>query len=206
MYIPASFAETDPAALHHLMQRHSFATLVSQGEGEPFASHLPLLIEHFPAPHGRLLGHMARANPQWRSADGQRVLAIFHGPHAYVSPTWYEAANVVPTWNYAVVHAYGRLRLVGPERLREIVRRTVDRYESGRPAPWSMDAPDPAFVEKLLESIVGFEIDVDRLEGKWKLSQNHSAERREKVIHALQNAGDDEAQLVAGMMQQSLRG
>ena len=164
MYVPASFAVTEPAVLHEFMERHSFATLVSHDGTEPFASHVPLLLDRDTGPKCRLIGHVARANPQWKHAGGQRVLAIFSGPHAYVSPTWYAAQNVVPTWNYVAVHAYGVLRLIDArERLREIVRRTVAVYEANMPQPWSVDMPEAAFIDKLLESIVGFVIDVDRI-------------------------------------------
>lgn len=123
MYIPAAFAEANLTTLHDFIERHSFGQLVSQVEGLPFASHLPFLLDRASGPHGALVGHMARANPQWREANGQTALAIFSGPHAYVSPTWYEAEQVVPTWNYTAVHAYGRLKVVEAEdALLEIVQ------------------------------------------------------------------------------------
>lgn len=206
MYIPAAFQETDPSTLRALMERYSFATLVSQSGEGPLASHLPLLLESDPEPFGRLIGHMARPNPQWQSGAGQRVLVIFQGPHAYVSPTWYEAQNVVPTWNYAAVHAYGVLRLVEDRnRLRDIVRRMVDRYEASQVTPWSMQSPEPDFIEKMLGGIVGFEIDIERLEGKWKLSQNHPRERQEKVIHGLISTGNDDSVQLAAWMRENDR-
>jgi transcriptional regulator len=205
LYVPPSFAETDPETLRRFVAEHSFATLVSVDGDEPFASHLPLLWDREPQPHGRLVGHMARANPQWRHTDGRRVLAVFHGPHAYVSPTWYEAVNVVPTWNYAAVHLTGVLRIdEDRDRLRELVRRTVQHYEAPLPQPWFPDSPDPEFAEKLLDAIVGFTVEVDRVEGKWKLSQNHAAERRRKVVAALQATGDPRSQTVAAMMAATL--
>jgi transcriptional regulator len=201
MYVPASFAVTDRAVLHQFMEAHSFATLVSHDGTDPFASHVPLLLDRDAGPHGRLIGHIARANPQWKHAGGQRVLAIFSGPHAYVSPTWYEAQNVVPTWNYVAVHAYGALRLIDDrERLREIVRRTVAVYEANMPRPWSVKMPEAVFIDKLLDAIVGFEIDVDRIEGKWKLNQNHDAERRRKVVEALRAQGSADGLQIAGLM------
>ncbi|MFM9962214.1 MAG: FMN-binding negative transcriptional regulator, partial [Planctomycetaceae bacterium] len=133
MYIPPSFLETDRTKLHEFMEQHSFATLISSHEDEPVASHLPLLLDRDAGPHGRLMGHMARANSHWQTAGNQRALAIYHGPHAYVSPGWIAAQNVVPTWNYVTVHAYGTLRLIEDrDRLREILQRTVSRYESNR--------------------------------------------------------------------------
>src|SRR5204862_6723933 len=134
---------------------------------------------------GRLVGHMARANPQWREAAGQTALAVFSGPHAYVSPSWYEAGQVVPTWNYAAVHAYGCVRVIEDEgALLDIVRRSVEVYERNMPRPWSF-AGSETYVERRLAHIVGFRIEVESIEGKWKLNQNHPAERRKKVIRAL---------------------
>ena len=183
------------------MQQHSFATLVSQGESDLIASHLPLLLDREAGEFGRLSGHMAKPNTHWQSADGERVLIIYHGPHAYISPTWYESQNSVPTWNYVTVHAYGVLKTItDPDRLFEVIRATVDLYESHMPQPWSMLSPDSSFIEKLMGGIVGFEIQIERLEGKWKLSQNHPAERREKVIRSLLAAGDYESTQVADLM------
>jgi transcriptional regulator len=207
MYTPSAFQESDPNRLFDFIEQHSFATLVSPEAAEPLASHLPLLIDRSVAPHGRLIGHMARANSQWRTADSRRVLAVFHGPHAYVSHTWYEEENAVPTWNYAAVHAYGVLRRVEDrDRLRAIVARTVDTYESSLPNPWRLDSQDAGFIDGLLAAIVGFEIDVDRLEGKWKLNQNQNAQRRERVAAVLERspqAGDRE---VAELMRQRQAG
>jgi transcriptional regulator len=191
--------------LHRFIEQHSFATLITVPRGEPFASHLPLLIEPDHAPHGRLVGHMARANPQWRDADGTPALAIFHGPHAYISPAWYEAQNVVPTWNYVAVHVRGTLRVVADRsQLYSIVERTVETYERGRKQAWSIDDPDAAFIDGLLNAIVGFTIDIEHIEGKWKLSQNHDAARRERVVQALRAEGGEDRLNIAAMMEQSL--
>src|SRR5947209_4161347 len=140
MYIPTAFAEQDRARLHAFVEAYSFGLLVSTHGGEPFATHLPLLLERDAGPHGTLVGHMARANPHWRELDGRAVLAVFSGPHAYVSPAWYEAEHVVPTWNYVAVHAYGTCRLVDdPAALAGILTATVAAYERGRPSPWALD-------------------------------------------------------------------
>lgn len=201
MYIPTSFEVTDLATLHTAIERYSFATLVSIDDGEPFATHLPLLLERDTHPQGCLVGHMAKANPQWRAAAERTVLAIFHGPHAYISPTWYAATNVVPTWNYVAVHAYGTLRLeTDRDRLLEIVRKYVDFYEASQPSPWSINKTEGDFVDRLLEGIVGFEIPIDRIEGKWKLNQNHDRERRDRVISALQESGRADEREVAEWM------
>src|SRR5207253_6440386 len=138
-------------------------------------------------------GHLARANPQWRDLAGQTALAVFSGPHAYVSPSWYEAENVVPTWNYAAVHACGPVELVeGRDDLLEIVRRSVAVYEAGMPRPWVLNTTGP-FVDRMIGQIVGFRLRIDRLEGKWKMSQNHPVERRKKVIRALEAQGGEDA-------------
>lgn len=202
MYIPRSFAVTDSATLHDFIERHSFGLLVSTVGGEPFATHLPFLLDRGA---GTLVGHVARANLHWRELAGQTALAIFSGPHAYVSPTWYEAAEVVPTWNYTAVHAYGRATIVeDPAELLDIVRRSVAAYEQSMPRPWELNEP-PAFLDKMLAQIVGFRITIERLEGKFKLSQNHPAERQEKVSRALREQGGEDALGVAAMMDANLR-
>src|SRR3954447_26201907 len=199
MYLPAAFAETDTPTLHEFMGRHSFATLTSRGDAGLVASHLPLLLEPDAGPLGHLVGHMARANPQWKDVRGD-VLAIFSGAHAYVSPSWYEEEGTVPTWNYVAVHAYGTFQVVeGREPLLEILRKSVQTYEGPRAAPWVFDE-SAGHVETLLKAIVGFRIAISRLEGKWKLSQNHPERRREKVIRALGGQPDEDSQAVAALM------
>jgi transcriptional regulator len=206
MYIPAAFAESDLTKLHDFIEQNSFGLLVSQVDGLPFASHLPFLLERPAGPHGTLVGHMARANPQWREASGQTALAIFSGPHAYISPTWYEAEQLVPTWNYSAVHAYGRVEVIEDEgALLDIVERSVGVYEQAMPRPWSFD-PSSTFVKRLATQIVGFRIEVQKIEGKWKLNQNHPVERRQKVVRALQQQGGENAQAIAAMMQSMLPG
>lgn len=201
MYIPPSFHVTDPSTLFDFVERHSFATLFSQRENSPTASHLPFLLDRTNGPHGRLMGHMARANLHWQSATDQKVLVVFQGPHAYISPTWYAAQNVVPTWNYVAVHATGTLRLIEDrDRLYSVLEQTVVRYEQSRPQPWSMTDPEPEFLERLITAIVGFEIEVDAWEGKWKLSQNHPLERRENVVRTLQASSRTEDLAVATLM------
>jgi transcriptional regulator len=205
MYVPAHFAPPDLDAVYAAIERYSFATLVSAAGGL-VASHLPLLLERPQKCDGTrsvpatLLGHMARANSQWREAAGQPVLAIFAGPHAYVSPQWYEAEKVVPTWNYVAVHAYGRLELIqDPAAAEALLRRTVAHYEASQPRPWTLDEP-PEFVERLTAQIVAFRIPIERLEGKWKLNQNHPEERRANVIAALENQGDENSREIARLM------
>jgi transcriptional regulator len=205
MYIPASFQMSDPSELHAFMREQSFALLVTQGKAGMVASHLPLLLNADAGPHGMLFGHMARANPQWRDVEGE-ALAIFTGPHVYVSPTWYESPGTVPTWNYVAVHAYGELRLVEDrDGLHDILSRSVAVYEGGMPEPWSFNASDPD-IDKMLKSIVGFRIEISRLEGKAKLNQNHSEERCRKVIRALAAQTDENSRAIAKLMTSALNG
>jgi transcriptional regulator len=200
MYIPPAFERTDTEELFACIERHSFGLLVSTRGDAPFATHMPILLDRTTGQHGRLIGHMARANPQWRELDGQSVLVVFSGPHAYVSPSWYEADHVVPTWNYVAVHATGRFELVDdPDGVTEIVAATVAAYEQNRPTPWSFD-PTAEYVRKLVIGIVGFRIAIDRLEGKWKLSQNQPAERRARVAAALELSADADALEIARLM------
>ncbi len=203
MYTPASFAMSDPSEIHAFLREHGFALLVTRGGGGLTATHLPLLLDAEAGPRGTLLGHMARANPQWRDVQGE-ALAVFSGPHAYVSPTWYEAPGTVPTWNYAAVHAYGTLQLVEDrDGLHDILTRTTSFYERAMPRPWSYDVDDPD-VDKMLRAIVGFRIEIARLEGKAKLNQNHPEERRRKVMHALEARGDHDSRAVAELMRRTL--
>ncbi|QEH31880.1 Protease synthase and sporulation protein PAI 2 [Aquisphaera giovannonii] len=207
MYVPSAFAEADLPTLHDFMRRHSFAVLASRGPAGLVASHLPLVLEDGPdaGPNGRLLGHMARANTQWKGVEGE-VLAIFSGPHAYVSPSWYEEEGTVPTWNYAAVHAYGTLELVEDrDGLLDILRRSVAAYEGPRPEPWRFDESAP-HVENMLRAIVGFRIAITRLEGKWKLGQNHPEGRRRKAALALAVQADEDSRAVARIMEERLRG
>jgi transcriptional regulator len=205
MYILPAFAEGDLTRLHDFIEQNSFGLLVSRVDGGPFASHLPFLLERTAEPHGTLVGHMARANPQWREAGGQTLLAVFSGPHAYISPTWYEDEHVVPTWNYTAVHVYGRATIIEDEAaLLEIVRGSVRFYEQAMTRPWSFDGSS-TFAKRMLAQIVGFRIEIERIEGKFKLNQNHPVERREKVVSALRGQGGENAEAVAAMMEAMLR-
>jgi len=204
MYIPTAFAETDPSKLHEFIEAHSFGLLVSTHDGEPFATHLPFLLERATGPHGSLVGHMARANPHWQDLEGQQVLVVFSGPHAYISPTWYEAENVVPTWNYVAVHAYGAVHLVqDAESLTPILAATVATYERAMPKPWNLES-STEYVQKLLQAIVGFRIEINRLEGKWKLNQNQPVERRQKVARVLECTDDPDAKEIARLIAEML--
>jgi transcriptional regulator len=200
MHVPAAFSITDRAAIHDVMRRHSFALLISDRDSEPFATHVPLLLDPDAGPFGTLLGHVAKANPHAELLDGRRVLAVFSGPHAYVSPTWYESPNTVPTWNYIAVHAYGTAETVADEAaVMKMIADTAAVYEAGMPEPWNFP-PGDEFVRKLAAGIVVFRIPIDRLEGKAKLNQNHPPERRERVAAKLAASADPQSREIASMM------
>ncbi|HEY1066556.1 MAG TPA: FMN-binding negative transcriptional regulator [Pirellulales bacterium] len=200
MFIPASFRVDDLSTLHAFMQRYSFATLVTRTTaGELTATHLPLLLNPRHGEYGALEGHFARANPQWRDVAGD-TLVMFTGPHAYISPNWYQAEATVPTWNYAAVHAYGPLELIEAQtEAVAVLERTMEKYESHRPNPWTMERSGAA-VTQLLGAIAPFRIPIARLEGKWKLNQHHSPERRALVADALETEGGENNLGVAELM------
>lgn len=205
MYVPSSFAETDINVLHDFIEQNSFATLVTLREDLPFASHIPILLDRSQGEYGQLIGHFAKANPQSEAAPLEKMLTIFHGPHAYISPSWYEPGDLVPTWNYQAVHVYGRYSVIDdPDQLKDVLNQYVNFYEAVQPTPWAMQTIDPDFVDQLLKSIVGFTIDIERIEGKFKLSQNHPVDRQKKVIDALQQQRTENAQAIAREMQARL--
>jgi len=190
MYLPPHFEQQDRVALQALMREHPLAALVTSGPDGLNADHVPLEFDATAGEHGTLVGHVARANPLWQSAAGKPVLAIFRGPQAYVSPSWYPSKagthKVVPTWNYAVVHAHGVLEAVDDAPwLRELVGRLTDRHEAPRPAPWSVGDAPADYVQAMLRAIVGIRIPIERLVGKWKVSQNRSQADREGVAQGL---------------------
>jgi transcriptional regulator len=205
MYQVGAFREERIDVMHALMRSHRLATLVTVHDGVPEANHLPLLIDPEPSPNGTLHGHVARANPLWRQADGQEVLVIFQGPQAYVTPSWYpskrETGQVVPTWNYAVVHAHGTL-VVHDDRewLRALVTRLTDQQEAGLPQPWRVADAPADYLERMLGAIVGIEIPLARLSGKWKVSQNRTAADRAGVAEGLGSQGDAQAQAMADLV------
>lgn len=197
MYLPSHFAVTDVGQIHAALRASGLATLVTSGPSGLDATHLPLLVEPEPAPLGRLVGHVARGNPQWRETPaGSPALAIVLGPDAYVSPSWYpskaEGGKVVPTWNYLAIHAHGTVRFFEDRaRLLEVVRRLTERHEAGRAHPWKVDDAPAEYVDAMLGGIVGVELTITRLEGKWKASQNRSEPDRRGVAEGLEADGLD---------------
>lgn len=192
MYQPAHFEQADPASLQALMREHPLALLTRvAADGSLCADPVPLLYD---AQASRLRGHVARANPLWHESDGQPVLAIFQGPQAYVSPSWYatkrEHGKVVPTWNYTIVQAHGRLRAIDDAAwLRSFLEELTLSREGSRAQPWAVQDAPADFIDQTIKAIVGIEIEVQRLEGKWKLSQNRSAADREGVVAGLRADG-----------------
>ena len=203
MYVPDYFKESDPERLAVLINGNSFGMLVTAPEGVPFVTHLPFLFERSGHSQGRLLGHMARANPQWQHfSSGSEVVAIFQGPHAYISPSWY-ASPGVPTWNYAVAHLRGIARLIENESaLATLVERLTQVHESHMSSPWQPDFSSERHA-KMLNVIVGFEIEITDIQGKFKLSQNRSLEDRQRVIKELNQSGNQTETAVAALMSAS---
>lgn len=204
MYTPSPFKQADASAALRLMRENAFATLVTVVDGEPFVSHLPVLAARDPenAEGFSLEGHLARANPHWRhfGGAGAETLFIFHGPHTYVTPSWYKDPLNVPTWNYAIVHAYARPSLVEDyESLHGILARTVGEFERHEAKPWRFDVPED-FKRDLARGIVGFRARVSRWEGKFKLSQNRAEADRLGVIEGLRGRRDDQSRGVLGWM------
>ena len=210
MYIPKAFRVDDIDTLHAFMREYSFATLVTQQDGELLASHLPFLLDAErgtpsggQVSYGTLIAHMARANPQWRTFNStQEALVIFQGPHTYISPSWYEDAieQSVPTWNYAVVHAYGKPHLIeDTTALYTILQALVQKHESHFEKPWTLQPLDD-FMQNKMRAIVGFQIPITRLEGKYKLSQNRSLNDQVRVVTALEESADPMTTDVAELM------
>lgn len=197
MYTPASFKVDDKEVIYDFMEQNSFAILFTHLSGLPYATHLPIWLDRS---EGCLYGHMAKANPQWHEIN-EDVLVVFNGPHTYISPSWYETDQAVPTWNYAAVHVTGKFTLIEDHNeLKRILNQTVNVYESNMPQPWEMSSVDPKLLNILSDAIVVFKIEVSKIEGKWKLSQNHSEERRERVIQALESKHDDNSKKIADLM------
>ena len=196
MYIPTQFRETDIPTIHAAIRAAGLATLVTTGPDGILATPLPLLLDPEPAPYGTLLGHVARANPQWhRSAPDGEALAMFAGPDAVRDALLYATkratGKVVPTWNYVAVHAYGPVEFFeDAERLLALVTRLTQRHEGERDKPWAVADAPPEFTQSQLKGIVGVRLPIARLEGKWKMSQNRNAEDRAGVVEGFRAEGN----------------
>ena len=210
MYLPKHFEQPDTDAIARLLVAHPLATLAWPSADGLTAEHLPLLWDRGAGDgaHGTLRGHVARANPVWREAAGTEVLAVFQGPQAYITPSWYpskaETAKVVPTWNYAVVHAHGKLRVIEDAAwLRALVGRLTDTHEASRAQRWQVDDAPADYIEQMLRAIVGIEIELTRVQGKWKVSQNRSASDRAGVAAGLDSLAHEQALAVAALVRGS---
>ena len=204
MYVPKHYAVTDRSKMLDFIHKNGFGILFSHTGAEPMASHLPFIEDENGGQEGLILGHMARANPQWRFADGQEVLVVFHGPHAYVSPTWYEHEDTVPTWNYVAVHVSGVFKAVEDRAgIEDIVGRITDYYEASQPQPWQADF-STEYAAQMVKRIVAFEIEITSLQGKWKLNQNHPVSRRRLVAEQLAAHDGDNDRQIAELIQEDL--
>lgn len=203
MYQPSHFVETRVPVMHALITAHPLALLVRAGDDGLQADAVPLMLDTARGEHGTLVGHVARANPLWRHAG--EVLVVFQGPQAYVSPNWYaskaEHGKVVPTWNYVVVQARGTLRALDDARaVHGIVERLTRTHEASQPRPWAVDDAPADFTDSMLRAIVGIEVPIASLAGKWKVSQNRSATDRAGVVAGLGAIDTDDAQAMAGLV------
>ena len=201
MYIPLHFAEHRPEILRDAIRRTGIANLVTAGADGLIASPLPMMLDENDGPHGTLYGHLARANPQWREAPTHDALAIFMGPDAYISPSWYETkrqtGKVVPTWNYITVHASGPVTFFeDATALLDVVTRLTDRHEIPRALPWAVSDAPADFVRAQLRGIVGFRLPIRTIQGKWKLSQNRPEPDRTGVANGLRAEQNPMAELI----------
>lgn len=205
MYIPPAFLESDLPFIHETMRAAGLANLVTATAGGLVCTPLPLLLDEREGEMGTLYGHVAKANPQWREPPTADALAVFMGPDAYVTPSWYESkgrdGKVVPTWNYVAVHAYGPVEFFeDADRLLALVTRLTDRHEAARPQPWAVTDAPPDFIRAQLRGIVGLRLPIARIDAKRKMSQNRKAEDRAGVVRGLEASDDPKAQAAARLM------
>ncbi|MFM1654597.1 FMN-binding negative transcriptional regulator [Brevibacillus sp. B_LB10_24] len=202
MYIPEHFKIKDLAAAYDVIQENSFSTLFSMHEGMPFVTHLPLLLNK---EKSYLYGHFARPNPQWKDIEHQTVLAVFHGPHCYISPSWYETNKAVPTWNYVAVHVYGEVELIEDEQeLMDSLQEMVLKYEAPD-SLYRLQEVDADFLAGMSKGVQGFKIKISKIEGKAKLSQNQSLHRQELIINQLEQSSFQDEQRISLLMKANLR-
>lgn len=199
MYIPKHTAETDIPTLQAFMQANNFAILFSSRDNQPMATHLPFMLDTTRGTYGTLIAHFAKANPHWQLLDADtEILVVFHGAHSFISPTWYANATVVPTWNYATVHAYGKGHLIhDAEELRAMVTELVSVHDH-------LPNIEDEFPQHLMQAIVGIEIPIDRFEGKFKFSQNKSIEDQQGVVAVLSESKEDMQRAVADIMRKNI--
>lgn len=202
MYVPKHFQQDDRETLFDTIATHSFGLLVLQSPSGPQAAHLPFVLYRDIGPQGCLRCHVARANPIWRNVETEpNALAVFLGPHTYISPDWYESAHQVPTWNYAAVHVTGASRLLEDDELMRLLEALIEKHETPLPKlPWTTDKLPPLLYAKLRKAIVGIEIPIDTVQGKWKLSQNKTRSDRTRAAAALAESESENSQTVSDLM------
>lgn len=206
MYVPKKFEESNVDALRALVRAHPLGTWITQSGGALNVNHVPFLLRRGPGPFGTLVGHVARANPVWQTLDGRAAaIVVFQGPDCYITPSWYPSKHAtgkaVPTWNYAVVHAHGAPRAVeDPSWLLAHLEELTRTHEANQAVPWSLADAPPGFIEQLATNIVGIEIPLDRVEGKWKVSQNRSEADRLGVVAGLTGQGSPAAAAMAALV------
>jgi len=211
MYIPRHNEENRVPVMHALMASQPFATLVTLGSSGLFASHLPIVLDPDGSEFGTLNAHISRANTQWRDlVPSVDALAIFAGHHHYISPTWYpetrEHGKEVPTWNYVVVHAYGPLKLIEDTHwLRKHVESLTNIHEAASPVPWNVSDAPADFIQSLLHGIVGLELPIRRMEGKWKVSQNRTESERQGVLEGLTRLDTPESRAMKALVEEKLK-
>lgn len=210
MYISKHFEETRLEVLHALMRTYSFGALVTAGQGELNVNHLPFVVAPAPSPYGTLRCHVARTNPVWREFPTSiESMVMFQGPHGYISPSWYPSkkqhGKVVPTWNYAVVHAYGQPKIVEEiDWLTDLLNDLTDQHESSMASPWKISGAPKDYIDKMLGAIVGIEIPITRIYGKWKQSQNRPLADRHGVIAGLEARDEQQSSAVAELVRKTL--
>lgn len=201
MYLPKHFKIEVEEKIYELIEKYSFATLYSTHNGEPYATHLPLILKK---DEKALYGHFARPNGQWKDIENQSVLVVFQGPHCYISPSWYEIKNAVPTWNYMAIHLYGRVNIIEDEEvILDSLNEMVTKYEKSD-SPYNLSNVDLRFIEGMSKGIVAFKISITKIEAKAKLSQNHPVERQEMIIQNLEKTTDQDNLEVAALMKRNL--
>ncbi|TYS58170.1 FMN-binding negative transcriptional regulator [Sutcliffiella horikoshii] len=204
MYIPKQFRKEETSDIVQFIRANSFGVLFSQHDGLPTATHLPFILSAEEDGSITLLSHMAKANPQWKTLDSKDALVVFNGPHAYISASWYEEENTVSTWNYLSAHASGKVEILQDEQsLLHILKEATDFYEKGMENPWRLE-DNLETVESMLGGIVGLRIRVQNLQGKWKLNQHHSTERKERVVQQLKKQPHYDSIEIARLMELEL--
>lgn len=208
MYVPAFHEETGRAVLHGLIDAHPLGSWVTLGDGELIANHIPFLLDPSRGEHGTLFAHVARANPVWQSFSSTvESVVMFRGPDAYITPSWYPSKHAhgkaVPTWNYAVVHAHGLPRTFDdPDTLLHHITQLTDRHESMQALPWKVSDAPPEFTRRLLDAVIGIEIPISKLIGKWKTSQNRPEPDKLGVMAGLMSNGGDASMAMAEWVRQ----